>query len=334
MLTSTNHAVLSNELKSTQPCGICKQEGHHKVFKVKEMMLGLRDEFHYQQCSNCGCLQLLDPPQDMSLYYPTDYYSFSQKASGNFLKKWLKNLKNSYALGYNNLIGKILFQLRPNSTMQMLAALKIEKSTKVLDIGCGAGHLLFDLKDWGCEHLLGVDAFIEKDILYENGLQIQKKEVDEIQGEWDVIMMHHAFEHMSEPEKVLQQIKKLLAPNGTILIRVPVSDSQAWLQYAENWVQIDAPRHFYVFTQKAIATLANRCNMEVYHCVFDSTAFQFWGSEQYLQNISLHDQHSYAIDPQNSMFSKKQIISFNQQAQELNASKQGDCCGFFLRIKQ
>ncbi len=32
-------------------------------------MFGLRSEFRYMACSQCGCLQLLDVPDDLSAFY-------------------------------------------------------------------------------------------------------------------------------------------------------------------------------------------------------------------------------------------------------------------------
>ena len=40
-------------------------------------MLGTRDEFDYLECSHCGALSLMTPPEDFTRYYPADYYSFA-----------------------------------------------------------------------------------------------------------------------------------------------------------------------------------------------------------------------------------------------------------------
>ena len=41
---------------------------------VREMMFGMRQAFHYFECDHCCCLSLLNPPDDMSLFYPPDKY--------------------------------------------------------------------------------------------------------------------------------------------------------------------------------------------------------------------------------------------------------------------
>ena len=58
---------------------------------------------------------------------------------------------------------------------------------------------------------------------------------------------------------------------------------------------------------------------------------QFWGSEQYLRDITLNDTCSYFLNPRNSIFSKKEIEIFKRKANELNLSKEGDSAGFYLK---
>ena len=56
----------------------------------------------------------------------------------------------------------------------------------------------------------------------------------------------------------------------------------------------------------------------------DSTAFQFWGSEQYKRDIPLYSARSWLVDPERSIFSKEQIEAYEGRARELNASGRGD----------
>lgn len=51
---------------------------------LPEMMFGFGEEFAYFECSKCGCLQISEIPVDISKYYPSDYYSFSQNSTSNY----------------------------------------------------------------------------------------------------------------------------------------------------------------------------------------------------------------------------------------------------------
>jgi SAM-dependent methyltransferase len=144
-------------------------------------------------------------------------------------------------------------------------------------------------------------------------------------------MFHHSLEHIPDPERILKIAYDLLKPGGYCIIRIPTVSSYAWKNYGMKWVQLDAPRHFYLHSIKSIEILSRRTNFKLSNIIYDSTAFQFWGSEQYLQNITLTDPHSYLMNPKNSLFSKKDILEFSKRAKELNAAKLGDQAVFYLK---
>ena len=79
-----------------------------------------------------------------------------------------------------------------------------------------------------------------------------------------------------------------------------------------------------------MSLLTKKASLSLEKTIYDSTAFQFWGSEQYLKDIALRDENSYAENPKKSIFSKKQITDFEKKARELNKNKQGDSCAFII----
>ena len=48
------------------------------TYVVREMMYGFKDEFDYFECGNCGCLQIEQIPDDLSKYYPENYWQFEE----------------------------------------------------------------------------------------------------------------------------------------------------------------------------------------------------------------------------------------------------------------
>ena len=144
-------------------------------------------------------------------------------------------------------------------------------------------------------------------------------------------MFHHSLEHIANPHEHLLTVCQLLEPNGAVLIRIPIAGTFAWKHYHINWVQLDAPRHLFLPTVRAMHLLAQQCGFEVFKTEFDSTAFQFWGSEQYLRDIPLSDKRSYSISPKQSIFSDSDIQTFEARAKLLNTKSQGDQACFYLR---
>ena len=201
----------------------------------------------------------------------------------------------------------------------------------VLDVGSGTGALLLDMRAYGFKHLTGVDPFIERDIDYVNGVRILKRHLEEYDGRHDLVMLHHAFEHMSGPLGVLQRIRVLLHPDGVLLLRIPIASSEAFETYGTDWVQLDAPRHLYLHTRRSMDLLARQAGFAIIRVAYDSTAFQFWGSEQYRRDIPLLDARSYHVNPGASVFTAAQIADFEARARRLNEQERGDQACFYLK---
>ncbi|GBD90738.1 hypothetical protein BMS3Abin04_01457 [bacterium BMS3Abin04] len=65
--------------------------------------------------------------------------------------------------------------------------------------------------------------------------------------------------------------------------------------------------------------------------MYDSDAYQFWGSEQYLKGIPMRDKRSYYENHEQSIFTKEQIKQFEVKATELNKKGEGDAACFYLK---
>jgi len=299
-------------------CKICGNKQGNRFYNVREMLFGTRDEFIYCDCSGCGCLQLVNPPEDLSKYYPDNYYSF-QIYKRNFLRKKLNVYRDRYSFGINNFLGKIFYiKYGPPTYITWLNKIPISLESKILDIGCGTGKLLYRMGDTGFKNLMGVDAFIRKNIFYKNGVKIFKKDPFDVDGKFDLIMMHHSLEHMEDQHKIFDKISLLLSHGKYLLIRIPVSSTYPWKTYKENWFGIDAPRHFYLHSLKSIKFLADKYNFEITDTLFDSESNHLWASELYRNNIPLNDDRSYYVNKENSIFTKEQIDFFESETVRLN----------------
>lgn len=311
-------------------CRICSNTFDNTVYSVREMMFGFKDQFKYFQCSVCNCLQIDKIPDNIGKYYPENYYSFSGGLNKeNSIKRFIRNKRNKYAVFNKGILGKMLYNYFPDSTFRMLSNFPLSKNSQILDVGCGSGLLLNYLAQIGFKNLTGADPFIANDITYDV-VKIKKQSIHEIQGKWDLIMFHHSFEHISDPQETLKSVASKLTDEGQCIIRVPLGSGYAWENYRENWVQLDAPRHFFLHTHESMQKLVAEAGLKLKKVIYDSTEFQFWGSEQYLKDIPLLSKKSYAINPEASVFSKEQINEFKQKAQQLNAANSGDSCAFII----
>jgi len=306
-------------------CKICNNTQNHQLVFVREMMFGFHDEFIYFKCPICGCLQITETPQNLSKYYPDNYYSFQQlNITNKKLKKAIKIiLVNAYMRGLTILRYAPYIKHFNSLEFFLLKILtNFNKKQLILDIGCGVGGLLQRISEWGYLNLTGIDPFIKDDIFYPSGVKILKQTINDLTGKYDLIMLHHSFEHMPEPNNVLKYLFNILNDDGILLIRIPVSDSFAYRKYQNNWYQLDAPRHFFLHTTKSISYLSKNNGFIIKDIIYDSTELQIISSEKYCRDIKFIDEMKFPM---------AYIKECKKLAKYLNKIKDGDQCCFILK---
>ena len=311
-------------MDSTLKCKICNNSAHNLSFTARERMLGLNDEFEYFECSNCKCIQIIKIPENIDHYYPDNYYSyqnpsFASKLTG--IRFLIKKSLATYCQGRFNPVG-FLLSLYYENPFTWLKPNIANFKTKILDVGCGAGRLLISMQRSGYKNLTGIDPYNKEDIFYDNGVKVYKKDIYEVTEKYDLIMLHHSFEHMESPKNILVKLQELINPKGSIIIRIPIANCFAWRKYHTHWVQLDAPRHFFLHTIKSMTILANECSLKLSSVDYESTAFQFTGSEKYLRGIGFKEKDN---------FTRKQMKIWRKEANRLNQINDGDTACFYLQ---
>ncbi len=148
-------------------------------------------------------------------------------------------------------------------------------------------------------------------------------------GEWDIITFHHSFEHVPDPSNVLRTVKRLLAPQGVCVLRVPTVPCWAWEHYGTNWVQLDAPRHLFLHSPDSIAVLAANSGLELFNTVYDSTRFQFSGSEKLARGVPLREREALNWTAAPKRLWEK--WDHGRRAERLNREARGDQAVFYLK---
>jgi 2-polyprenyl-3-methyl-5-hydroxy-6-metoxy-1,4-benzoquinol methylase len=319
-------------------CRICGSKEHKREYVAKEIMFSTYQEFVYDECLSCSSLQIRDVPDQKTLssHYPKQYYSFADTNSGSGrnalkerFKRWAVAERDKAAFGQSSLVGQIFNLLKPHQLMAIVGSTGIRPGQRLLDVGCGAGFLLSRLADIGFKNALGVDPFIDSDIITKSGIAIRKLSLQDVPGLFDLIMFHHSMEHMVFPRDELQTAHRKLRPNGRCLIGVPTPSSQAWETYGVDWVQLDAPRHLTLISRAGMAMLAKHCGFSIVRIIDVSQGWSFMESELIRRGISITDKGS-RYQTRSWHFSRDQIAAYENMAMAANAANRGDSVAFIL----
>jgi len=306
------------------------------VLTVPENMFGTSEDFDYSVCTDCGSVALISVPEEMGAYYPRNYYSVDldpERALGAPVVRQFAELVINSALWGRGVFSGIATAVIPRRQLRTLvsilgsirgAGLVNGKETRVLDVGCGSGMLVFALGLAGVKDVIGVDPFMSSGRDLSTGGRLMRQDLSEVEGFYDLIMFHHSLEHVPDPEANLREALNRLTPGGRVLIRMPTTSSHAFATYGAAWVSLDAPRHLVVLSRPGMDTLCQRLGADVVSVDDDSTGFQFWGSEQNLRGIPLMDRRSVMVKPHDAPFSRAQLQTWEKQAAALNSEGRGD----------
>jgi SAM-dependent methyltransferase len=299
-------------------------------------MYGTGAEFEYFRCGDCGCQQIAEVPADLGKYYPADYYSYAPTPLRG-MRRLVTELRNSsyFKRTPMALAGRLVAAALPNPKLAAVARLHPRKDARILDVGCGYGEVLMELRDVGFTHLSGIDPYVKANVEPSNGVVIRKLELQDLRGEtFDLITLHHAFEHMSDPAATMKSIVERLAPGGVCIIRIPVAHSWASRHYGPLWVQHDAPRHLFLHTEKSMQRLAMEAGMAIERVIYDSDEAQFWGSELYRRDIGLLSVPTNVYGNPFRRLLSPEFRRYRAAARRLNRRGEGDQAAFYLRATQ
>jgi len=292
-------------------------------------MLASLDEFEYFECNFCGCLQIKYIPNNINRYYES-YYTKNKKIQP--ISKFRKYLWGIRRIGYLSIFHKLFKLISPNSILEWCKVANIKKNKKVLDVGCGNGDILYEFSKHGFNNLYGTDPLLPEETINRDNINYYKGNFKNLNwGSFDFIMMNHSFEHIEEPNQILEGVVKILKKDAILMLRIPIKN-KAFETYKENWYQLDAPRHFYLHTPKSVHLLAKKYNLKLLKTIYDSTFMQFIGSIEYSKNIYYNSPEAFRNNPSKSIFDENEIEKYKKLANSYNKKKLGDQAAYFFKI--
>lgn len=129
------------------------------------------------------------------------------------------------------------------------------KKGALLDIGAGTGDFLVVAKRQGWK-ITGIEPSEKaKNIAAGKGVTF----IDSIalvkDNSFDVITMWHVLEHVPDVEQHIMELRRILKPDGVIVVAVPNFNSFDAKYYGPFWAAYDVPRHLWHFSKTAVEKL-------------------------------------------------------------------------------
>lgn len=169
----------------------------------------------------------IDP--DGSLDYEENYHFITKDPDGKE-RKLLEEREHSLA-----------------GTKEIIDFLAAIKPGKILDIGCGPGWILSVLGNEWEKYGIEISRFASKHA--EQFGQIHNGTLEDYNGGgFDVVIMNHVIEHISNPVVAIMKIHALLKKGGTFIIGTPDFDSGAARRYGNRFRLLHDPTHISLFS--------------------------------------------------------------------------------------
>jgi 2-polyprenyl-3-methyl-5-hydroxy-6-metoxy-1,4-benzoquinol methylase len=185
-------------------------------------------------------------PENLGKYYEsTDYISHTDSKRSLFEK------------AYHFVKGIAL-----NNKLNLINNCSATKGN-LLDIGAGTGDFLLTAKQNGW-NTIGVEPSVKaKGIAINKGIKFSDSTQELESHSFDVITMWHVLEHVPNLEIQIRELKRLVKPNGTIIIAVPNYKSYDANYYGKFWAAFDVPIHFWHFSKTAIQLIFEKENIKL-----------------------------------------------------------------------
>jgi len=204
------------------------------------------ETFQVARCRECAQVVTLPVPADLGRYYPVGYYGDKQGRRFPAAIEWLQEKLYAWRAG------------------QVLRRLK-QENARVLDVGCGRGLLLRAFQRNGCD-VTGTEfsdgaCRFAREVLK---LPVRVGVLQELKfpdHSFDVVVMWHVLEHVSDPRPTLAEVSRILRPGGLFLVAVPNFGSPEAQLSKAGWFHLDVPRHLSHHTHASLSQILGEAGL-------------------------------------------------------------------------
>ncbi|MFM1548766.1 MAG: class I SAM-dependent methyltransferase [Lentisphaeria bacterium] len=270
-------------------CIFCGRNSSDEWLNGEDYLWGVEGRFSYTRCDECGLLYM-NPrvvPTDAGKLYPEDYgphlgasalgaVSHGEASRPGVTDRVKRFLRRHF---FDRLKG-----VRLNREAYCTMA---RSDSRALDVGCGSGAYLDDLrKETGCD-VLGVDfseAAVET-AFRKYGVKVLQGKLSDVSLEpdsFDLVTAWWLIEHVPNPGDVISEMVRLTKAGGRVVVGTPNSRSLNARLFGRRWYHLDCPRHYHLWTPETFQTMFENNGLELERLAFDRSPWGLLGSLQFL----------------------------------------------------
>jgi SAM-dependent methyltransferase len=232
-------------------CSLCRQETPHTSFfeRGQDWEYGVPGTFRQERCDICGLVAMAPMPnlETILSYYPAAYHGYQSSTSA--LTRRL-----------------IDYSLRERARMYRRL---ISSRGDILDVGAADGAHFDVWQTEGAWNFVGFefnDAVAQAARNAGRNVVTASMETFDAQGKtFDLIIMNHLLEHVTDPRDTVERARALLKPGGWLVGEVPNLRSWDRMVMGRYWGGCHWPRHVHQFTPSTLQTLFRVAGFERPH---------------------------------------------------------------------
>jgi SAM-dependent methyltransferase len=255
-------------------CDLCGSEESTPVLSGPDRLSGLDGSFTLVRCEGCGLLYQNPRPTAVAIvrFYEGEYLPYAKAIQDerSAARRWRRR-----------------FGMRRRCKL----ILDRKRAGRLLDVGCGTGSFLDAMRDHGWQ-VQGVELNVEAARYSRErlGLDVRAGSLEATgysRDTFDAVTLWDVLEHLPSPTAALQLLRRILKPDGLLIIRLPNVDSLDARLFGPYWAAWDLPRHYFAFDRGLVWQLLEQSGFEVldmsYACAYPPliTSCQWWMDEHW-----------------------------------------------------
>lgn len=252
--------------------------------------------YNYYTCTKCDLTKIYPviPEEDLI----NKHYNYDANiANGNSI-----NELNLFILNPSRIINRIKkTRFKPISKVRELKELFENKNSNIIDLGCGSGVFICSLYRLGYKNIYGTEIQLDpvKHILKHFPIAVRHGPImcHNDFPLFEIVTCFDVLEHIPDPALAVQQIVRMLKPNGYVHIRVPNYGSLTSKLFGRRWLWNIPPFHLNYFNKRSLKYLFESNNLKVVNLYTSPSGYRFVYTLLQLQKLY---NNNNSIDSPNS----------------------------------